>query len=145
MKKKLTTYQRIDTEGKSPLELVVKVFDGSLQSLAAAKEAYAREEYQAGYNELEKVRRFVVHLYSTLDFVRGGEVADRLGKLYVHLMSEIDLIEATKNQVKIESCTKVLRNLRDGWISLRPAEAPIPTTAATGERDRMDSSVLVDA
>src|SRR5512137_2901152 len=97
MKKKITTYQQADTEGKSQLELVIKVFDGALQSLTAAKAAYAEEDYQIGYRELEKARRFVVHLYSTLDFVKGGEIADRLGKLYVFVMSEIDLIEATKD------------------------------------------------
>jgi flagellar protein FliS len=145
MKRKLSTYQQIDTEGKSQLELVIKIFDGALQSLTAAKEAYAKEEHQTGYKDLEKVRRFVVHLYSTLDFVKGGDVADQLGKLYVFMMSEIDLIEATKDTARIESCAKVLRNLRDGWTGLRPVATPIPAVAATSERDRVDSSVLVTA
>jgi len=145
MKKKLNTYQQIDTEGKSQLELVIKIFDGALQSLSAAKEAYAKEEYQIGYQDLEKVRRFVVHLYSTLDFVKGGEVADQLGKLYVFMMSEIDLIEATKDTAKIESCAKILRNLRGGWTGLRPAATSIPTAAAASERDEIESSVLATA
>ncbi len=145
MKKKISTYQQVDTEGKSQLELVIKIFDGALQSLTAAHDAYAEEDYQAGYRDLEKVRRFVVHLYSTLDFVQGGDVADRLGKLYVHLMSEIDMIEATKNQAKIDSCAKVLRNLREGWVGLRPPATPAPVAPEAGERDRIDSSVLVTA
>ncbi|PWB71592.1 hypothetical protein C3F09_07670 [candidate division GN15 bacterium] len=145
MKKKLSTYQQVDTEGKSQLELVIKVFDGALQALSTASAAYAEEDYQAGYRDLEKVRRFVVHLYSTLDFVKGGDVADRLGKLYVHLMSEIDLIEGTKNRARIDSCAKVLRNLREGWVGLRPPASPVPVAPEAGERDRVDSSVLVTA
>ena len=143
MKKKINTYQEIDTTGKSQLELVIKIFDGALQSLTTAKEAYATENFQGGYRDLEKVRRFVVHLYSTLDFVKGGGVADQLGKLYVHLMSEIDLIEATKDTLKIDSCSRVLRNLRDGWTGLRPAAA----TTLPRERDGVptETSVLVTA
>ncbi len=144
MKKKLTTYQQVDTAGKSQLDLVIKIFDGALQSLATAKEAYAQEDYQTGYRDLEKVRRFVVHLYSTLDFVKGGEVADQLGKLYVFMMSEIDMIEATKETAKIESCIKVLRNLRDGWTGLRPTAAPVPSVSAA-EQVREDASVLATA
>lgn len=145
MKKKITTYQQADTEGKSQLELVIKVFDGALQSLAAAKAAYAEEDYQQGYRDLEKVRRFVVHLYSTLDFVQGGEVADRLGKLYVFMMGEIDIIEGTKDNARIESCVRVLTNLRDGWAGLRPQAKLTAAMPETGGRDRIDSSVLVTA
>lgn len=145
MKKSLETYEEIEMTLKSPVDLVVRIYDGALQSLSAAKAAYSGEDYQAGYRDLEKVRRFIVHLYSTLDFVRGGEVADRLGKLYVHMMSEIDLIEATKNQTKIESCARVLRNLREGWVGLRPPATPVPVAPEASERDRIDSSVLVTA
>ena len=145
MKKKLTTYQQIDTEGKSQLDLVIKVFDGALQSLSAAEQAYAKTDFQSGYTELEKVRRFVVHLYSTLDFVKGGEIADQLGKLYVFVMNEIDIIEATKNTAKIESCAKVLRTLRAGWTGLRPTATSAAPAVSERERDKVDSSVMVTA
>lgn len=144
MKKKLGNYQQAETEGKSQLELVVKIFDGALQSLTAAEAAYQNEDFQAGYKELEKVRRFVVHLYSTLDFVKGGEIADQLGRLYVFMMSELDLIEATKDLTKLNSCTKVLKNLRDGWTGLRPARATIPSVT-DGEVDHTEVSLMVTA
>ena len=143
MKKKLGNYQQAETEGKSQLELVVKIFDGALQSLGSAETAYRNEDFQAGYKDLEKVRRFVVHLYSTLDFVKGGEIADQLGKLYVYMMSEIDLIEATKDIAKLRSCTTVLKNLRDGWAGLRPAPMPIPSM--TDEKDHAEVSLMVTA
>lgn len=143
MKKKLGNYQQAETEGKSQLELVVKIFDGALQSMAAAEAAYRKEDFQAGYKDLEKVRRFVVHLYSTLDFVKGGEIADQLGRLYVYMMSEIDLIEATKDLTKLTSCAKVLKNLRDGWSGIRPAPVAIPSIAE--EKDHADLNLMVTA
>jgi flagellar protein FliS len=137
--KRLETYQDAETLSKPPVDLLLKVYDGSLQSFAAAAEAYARGDFAAGYNHLEKARRFVVHLYTTLDFDKGGDVAERLGRLYVFVMNEIDFVEATKQTARINGCIKVLQNIRDGWAGLKPARA---TTASRSPMDGQDADRL---
>lgn len=131
MNGQLNTYRQIDTSGKSQIDLLLQVYTGALQALAAGREAYANQDNQIGYEQLEKARKFIVHLYTTLDFEQGGEVAANLGNLYAFAMNQIDLIQGTKNLAALDSCMTVLQNLRQGWDDLKRQSKPQkPASAA---------------
>ena len=119
MKKQIGTYEEVDTLGRSQVELILKVYNGALTALDSARRHYDKSEWPQGYIEIEKARKFVLHLYSTLNFEQGGPVAENLGKLYVYLLSEFEAIEATKSLVHIDSCLTVLNNLKAGWEGIR--------------------------
>ncbi len=127
----LKSYEAVDTLGKSQLELVIKVYDGALNSLRAGAECYKSEKLQEGYEHLEKAKTFVVHLYTTLNVEQGGEVAVNLSKLYSFVVSQIDIIEATKDLTILDDITNVLINLKSGWSELRQQEVElVPQTSA---------------
>ena len=138
---KVTEYQRNDTLGKSQLDLVIKVYDGAINAFKTAKKNYLDNEPQKGYEQLEKVRNFITHLYTTLDFKQGGEIAEQLSKLYVFILTQLDVIEGTKDLKKIDDNIRILNNLRSGWAGIKqqgaevqknePAEESIP--AASGQ------------
>ncbi len=139
MEAKLDTYKTVDTLGKSPLDLVLQVYDGAIRAFGQARDCYARQETTAGYEELERAKRFLMHLYTTLDFAQGGEVADRLGQLYVFVLNETNLVQATHDQKRLDQNITVLRNLRAGWAGLKgqgsaaAPEAPVLETAGQFE------------
>jgi flagellar protein FliS len=118
MKNNLNNYQATDLLGKSPLELTIKVYDGAIASLNEAITNYKGNNLQGGYESMERARRFVVHLYTTLDRDRGGDVAANLSKLYAFLIDQINLVEATKDINSIDSSINVLKNVREGWVQL---------------------------
>jgi flagellar protein FliS len=119
MERKLKQYQRAQIMGESPLDLILTVYDGAISAYRAAEAAYRAEDHEAGYQQMERARKFVTHLYTTLDHENGGEVADHLARLYAFLISSIDQIEATKDITKIASCLRVISNLRDGWQGIK--------------------------
>lgn len=119
MNGQLNTYRQVDTSGKSQIDLILQVYTGAVQAFAAGRQHYAAQDNQKGHEQLEKARKFIVHLYTTLDFEQGGEVADNLGKLYAFVMSQIDMIQATKDLKVLDSCMTVLQNLRQGWEDLK--------------------------
>jgi flagellar protein FliS len=121
MSAKLDTYKLADTSGKSQLELLIQVYDGAIRSFTEARRCYGAEEAAQGYEHMEQARRFITHLYTTLDFERGGDIAQNLSKLYVHLLNEISVIEAAKDLGQIDDNVRVLTNLREGWVGIRPA------------------------
>jgi len=118
-----SAYRKTDTQGKSQLDLVIQVYDGALDAYREAKDCYQRENFQEGYERLEKGKRFLVHLFTTLDFDRGGEVAQQLGQLYSFCINETNVLEATKETAKIDDIINVLNNLREGWSGLRRQQA----------------------
>ncbi|RKX26484.1 MAG: hypothetical protein DRP45_03445 [Candidatus Zixiibacteriota bacterium] len=131
MDAQLGTYAKIDTLGMSQLELILKVYDGAMKAFTAARDHYRNERLQDGYDELEKGKRFITHLYTTLDFEQGGEVARNLGKMYAFIVNEIDVIAGTKSQERLESILTMLGNMRAGWSVLRDEDKNDDTSNPT--------------
>ena len=119
MKGKIDAYRHADTMGKSPLELVLMVYDGAIRAMRTAAEHYRHGRPQSGRDEVMKAGRMVTHLYATLDAEKGGQVAASLGKMYAWVINQLQLVDATKDAEQLESAARVMDNLRSGWADLR--------------------------
>lgn len=118
----IKNYLTVDTLGKSKLELVVRVYDGAVQNLQMALDAYGQEKWQIGYDYLEKAKKFMVHLYTTLDEEKGGDIANKLAQLYAFIIEQINFVQATKELSKIEDSKTALNNIREAWVQLAEKE-----------------------
>jgi flagellar protein FliS len=136
MQNRIGAYRQTDTLGKSQLDLILQVYDGAMKAYTTASEHYSKGEYQSGYEQLEDAKRFVTHLYTTLDFEKGGVIAHNLGKMYAYLLNETNAVQATKNIEQLEALARVLDTLRQAWVELRTTEVetrqPEPTPVASG-------------
>ena len=130
MDTKLETYRTTDTLGKSPVELVITVYDGAIKAFQTATEHYQNDRSNEGYEQLQKARKFVTHLYTTLDMERGGDIAENLGKLYTLVLTQTDIAQATQDNKLIETNISLLKNLREGWIGIDQEQSTGPTPAA---------------
>ncbi|MFZ5979602.1 MAG: flagellar export chaperone FliS [Candidatus Zixiibacteriota bacterium] len=131
-------YQKNDTLGKSQLDLIIKVYDGAINSFKEARGFYEKKDFFKGHEQLDRVRKFLTHLYTTLDFEKGGKISVNLGQLYVFVLTQLDVIRATKDLKKIDDNIKILNNLRSGWAGLkeqgldRPKGVPSPKPSPVG-------------
>ncbi|UCC43457.1 MAG: flagellar export chaperone FliS [Candidatus Zixiibacteriota bacterium] len=119
MQDKTGTYEQINTLGKSPLELVIKVYDGAITAYQKATECYRDQRFDDGHAQLERGRKFMTHLYTTLDNEKGGEIANNLGRLYAFIINQTDVAQATKDTTVIIGNIKILRKLREGWAGIQ--------------------------
>ncbi|MEW5993161.1 MAG: flagellar export chaperone FliS [Candidatus Zixiibacteriota bacterium] len=122
MNDKLTAYRTAATLGKSQLDLIIQVYDGAIGAFKAAATSYQNDNSRAGYEQLQKARRFVTHLYTTLNIETGGEIARNLGRLYGFVLNQTSVAEATKDLSVIDDNISILKNLRHGWMELRDRE-----------------------
>jgi flagellar protein FliS len=129
---KLATYRTVDTLSKSQLDLIIQVYDGAISAFRAAASAYKNNDYQEGRRELERAKRFVTHLYTTLNTEAGGDLAEKLGMLYVYVINQIDLVMATKDLAVIDDNITILDNVRKGWLALKQQQAGHRTTPSAG-------------
>ncbi|MBU0983961.1 MAG: flagellar protein FliS [candidate division Zixibacteria bacterium] len=127
---KLRAYRTAETLGKSQLELIVQVYDGAIASYTKARQLYLDSAWNDGYEALEKGKRFVSHLYTTLDMKKGGEVAENLSRMYVFIISQTYVVQATKDLEQLDSIVNSLSNLRDGWLALKEQEQNLPKPTA---------------
>lgn len=119
---RLQLYRTTDTLGKSQVDLILQVYDAALKSLQELGSGDLSSELAE--HHLVQVRKLVTHLYTTLDFTQGGELAAQLGQLYTFVLGQLDLVAATRDRALIEKLSVILRNLRDGWATLRTAAPP---------------------
>ena len=120
------SYQKFDTLGKSPLELLLMVYRGAAKELKEAEEAFAREDRETGRAKMERARKFITHLYTTLDNDKGGDVAVKLGQLYVFIIERIQVAQATGDTAIIGDLRAIIENLQTGWQEVQESALPVP-------------------
>lgn len=137
---KLESYRTSDTLGKSPVELVIKVYNGAIKSFAAARDHYQKKQSDEAYDELQKARKFVTHLYTTLNMEKGGDIAENLGKLYTLILTHTDLAQSTKDLELINTNIALLNNLREGWVGISDQQKVAPAKTAS-ETDHINTAM----
>ena len=119
MDEKVRAYQTSDTLGKSQLELIIKVYDGAIGAYRQAITDIENNRLTQGRESLEKAKKFITHLFTTLNMEKGGEIAQQLSQLYAFVINQTNILEATKDLKEIDDIINVLENLRQGWVELK--------------------------
>jgi flagellar protein FliS len=71
-------YRQTHVQSRSPLELVVMLYDGALRYLGETEEAMQRGDLVAKRDALSRVFAILSELQSTLNIEQGGETAASL-------------------------------------------------------------------
>ena len=99
------------------------LYDGALNSLATAREAFERppgdlRRIELINNSLRKAQRIIAELRATLDFKAGGEFAllmDRLYEYHNRRLLEANLRKKVEPVIEVE---KLLSEVRDAWAEM---------------------------
>ena len=78
-------YYQTHVQSRSPLELVVMLYDGALRFLDQAAVAMDQRDMPAKAVALSKAFAILGELQSTLNVADGGELAKQLDALYAHM------------------------------------------------------------
>jgi flagellar protein FliS len=114
-------YRRVESESRSPLELVVMLYDGALRFLGEASAAAARGDLRARAAAISRVLAIVAELQNTLDLEKGGAVADQLDDLYTYITSRLIDVALKQDVTAIDEARKLLTPIRDAWSQLATA------------------------
>ena len=126
----IDSYRQTEIQSRSPLELVVMLYDGALRFTADARDAMVRRDIRARQQHLSRAMAIVSELQSTLDMETGGEVAEHLDNLYGFVRDR--LIDASVNQdlQPLDEARRVLTTLREGWLAISRASASAAATSS---------------
>jgi flagellar protein FliS len=121
-------YLQTQVRSRTPLELVVMLYDGALRAVATAAEAQAKRDIRTRRDNVSKALGILAELQSSLDREQGGKIAEELDELYAWMTSR--LVDATvKQDVKpLNEVKRVLQILLDAWQQV--AANPVPAGTA---------------
>jgi flagellar protein FliS len=102
-----------------PLKLVVLLYQGALDSIAAARWAREAGNRPAYSKSVSKALAIVWELNRSLDMNAGGDVSAQLARLYSYIRNR--LLDANRSFAETE---RLLSTLLEAWRQCEPKEAP---------------------
>jgi flagellar protein FliS len=118
MNNALANYQKNQVAGMSQKDMIILLYSGAIKFLDQANEELDKDNTEGFADKVERVHRIVYHLYTTLDFDEGGEIAEKLGSLYSFVIGQLYILNSTRNPGIISDVREILSNLKEGWQSL---------------------------
>lgn len=123
----IATYQAVQVTSRSPLELVVMLYDGALVALEQARAALRAGDLVAKRDAMSRAFAILGELQGSLDLDAGGDVAARLDVLYSYLTERLTAANAACDPAPIAEVIHLLSVVREGWsaIAAPPLKAAI--------------------
>lgn len=119
-------YRRIEAESRSPLELVVLLYDGLLRFLADARRAGEDGDPVRRGHAVSRALAIVGELQSTLDLTRGEATAVELDRLYDYVTGRLIDVTSKQDTAALDEVERLLRPLRDAWAEIaQPAPVAV--------------------
>ena len=117
-------YQRVDAQSRSPLELVVMLYDGAIRFLGDALDAHARNDHRGRATGVSKALAIVGELQSTLNIEEGSSLALELDRLYDYMFGRLLEVTTKKDMSALEEVRQLLVTVREGWVQVSAATSP---------------------
>jgi len=113
-----SSYLQTEVQSRTPLELVVMLYDGALRFLSNARSAIERNDIAGRREAISRALAVISELQSTLDTDQGGDLAQSLDALYGYLTGRLIDASFKKDVRPIDEAVKVLTTLRGAWSDI---------------------------
>jgi flagellar secretion chaperone FliS len=117
-------YQRVDAQSRSPLELVVMLYDGAIRFLNDARDAHERNDHRGRATGVSKALAIVGELQSTLNLEEGSSLALELDRLYDYMFARLLEVTTKKDMSGLEEVRELLVTVREGWVQVSASTSP---------------------
>ncbi len=98
--------------------LILMLFDGLLESLAAARGHITYGNIAAKGKALTRASGIVLGLQGALDFEQGGNLARNLDDLYSYVTRRLLQANANNDVAAIDEVRGLMEEIREAWCSL---------------------------
>ena len=100
------------------VQLVQMLFDGLLESLNVTKGHILNRSIEEKSKSISRASRIVVGLQGSLDFQRGGELAQNLNDLYAYVLRRLIHVNAQNDLEALEEVYSLMKDVSDAWQTL---------------------------
>lgn len=112
------SYREMEIQSASPERLVVIVFEQLVMNLERARSAMERKNIELRVTSLRRARGLVGELLATLDFEKGGALANQLADLYQFMLYELVDIGQRGDVATMRKLVNIATSLRDGFTAV---------------------------
>jgi len=132
MENQIEQYRLNQISGMSQRELILMLYRGAIRFLTGAKNALAEQRYDLSWSKLDRARKIVLHLYSTLN-LEAGQIASDLAALYSYVVEQICVANAKRETEPVDVCINILSTVKEAWEQLADQEKQGVAPATEGK------------
>jgi len=115
-------YKSVESEttahGGKGAELIVLLYDGVIESLAAARGHLERKDFRKAGSCFTRAMTIISGLRETLDFEAGAPVAQDLLKFYNAITTQVIHAQTQRDLALLDKCIDWVRSVREAWNDL---------------------------
>jgi len=119
----IEAYRRVTAETRSPLELVVMLYDGAIRFVGEAQDAADRNDVAGRTRAVSRALAIVTELQNRLQMDEGGEVARELDRLYSYMTVRLLDSNVKRDRRALDEVRRLLSTIREGWAQVGAAGA----------------------
>ncbi len=109
------SYRRTNITTSDPVRLVIMCYEGVIDSLKLAKEKIKEKDYENKAKAIIKAQDIIKELMCSLDFEKGGEIANNLDSLYNYMLRRILQGDLNKDVRPIDEVIGMFTELLYAW------------------------------
>jgi flagellar protein FliS len=110
-------YRQVQLETASPLELIVKLYDGAIRFVTLAAKALEKSDYAAANTWLLRAQDIIDELNYNLN-MDTGEIARNLRDLYLYFNKTLMEANVKKDGSNLKAVIDLLTSLRNAWMQI---------------------------
>jgi flagellar secretion chaperone FliS len=123
-------YREAAARGANPVALVVRLYEQMIEDMRHVAIAIEQNDIQLRSNRIKHVLVVIAHLQSSLDFDRGGKVAQDLNQFYDALRQNVVWVQFHPSNRAVSQVITDLLAVREAWTEVERTEYPSSSTAA---------------
>ena len=111
-------YREMEIRTANPLQLVVMLYDGAIQSLHEAGEKLRQGDIGGRARAANRALAIISELQASLNFAEGGQISAALESLYGYMKRQIFVAGVENIADPLSEVISLLATLRSGWQGL---------------------------
>lgn len=115
------TYFHTHVQSRTPMEIVVMLYDGALRYFGDARAAMVTNDRVAKRDAMSRGLAILTELQGMLNLEQGGEIAERLDALYTYMHGCCLDANATRDPARLDEVLRLLGTLRSAWAEIAGA------------------------
>lgn len=113
-----------------PIELVNLLYQACTGAVREARYCLADGDIAARSRSITRASEILIELSTSLDHQRGGELSQRLAKLYDYMMRRLNEANFQQTDAPMAEVLGLLSTLSEGWEGLKTKEKAEATPAS---------------
>lgn len=109
------SYKKTNVVTADPKKLILMCYEGAIDNLKIAKEKYAQKDFEGKCNVINKTQDIINEMQCSLDFEKGGKIAENLNSLYNYVIKQILSADINQNMDTLDEVIGILSDLKSAW------------------------------